>query len=208
MKPLSLSGWRWVTWALPLAMALAPAACRRLEYVSMRPLDEAGFSYSSVKQIEELEPTKEEVEELVKAFKGGVSEGACVDLVRVARAQKTHFAEGDAVGSLHSAGFSDPTIVELARLRQIASWAGEAQAIRLTGTSERVILAVAERRSKGQPVPSGASLARMKDAGVSEATILELVSRGITDSDAESVVYRKKHGWKDEQILHDYPANP
>ena len=144
----------------------------------------------------------------MKAFKGGVSEGACVDLVRVARGQKLHFAEGEAVTALHSAGFSDPTIVELARLRQIASWSGEAQAIRLTGTSERVILAVAEQRSKGQPVPSGASLARMKDAGVSEATILELVSRGITDSDAESVVYRKKHGWKDEQILHDYPANP
>jgi hypothetical protein len=208
MKLVSLSGWRWVIWALPLVVALAPAACRRLEYVSMRPLDDAGFSYSSVKQIEELEPTKAEVEELVKAFKGGMSEAACVDLVRVAHGQKTHFAQGEAVTALHAAGFSDPTIVELARLRQIESWAGEAQAIRLTGTSEPVIIAVAQRRAAGQPVPSGASLARMKDAGLSEATILELVSHGITDSDAESIVFRKKRGWKDEQILRDYPAKP
>jgi hypothetical protein len=35
--------------------------------------------------------------------------------------------------------------------------------------------------------------------------LVELVSRGITDTDAESVVWRKKHGWKDEQILHDFP---
>ena len=193
--------------ALVLA-ALAAAGCSRFEYVSLKPLDDAGFSYTSEKQIEQLDPTKEEVAEVVKAVKGGLSESACVDLVRIARGQKRHFAEGDAVTALHAAGISDQTIVELARLRQIPSWSGEAQAIRLTGTSEQVIVAVAERRAAGQTAPSGASLAHMKDAGVSEATIAELVGRGITDADAESIVFRKKHGWKDEQILKDFPAKP
>jgi len=171
----------------------------------MRPLDDAGFRYSSIQQLQQLDVTKAEVAELAKAAKGGVAEATCVDLVRVARGQKTHFAEGDAAASLHAAGIADETIVELARLRQIAPWAGEAGAIRLTGTSDRVIVAVAQRRAAGQPVPSGASLARMKDAGVSEATVVELINRGLTDSGAATVEFQKKHRWTDEQILHDFP---
>ncbi len=201
----SLSAWRRLGCALLLGAAIAPAACVRFKHVDLKPLDEAGFSYSSLQQIEQLDPTKEEVAELAKAAHGGVSESLCVQLLQVARGHKSHFAEGEPVAALHAAGISDPSIVELARLRQIESWSGEAQAIRLTGTSDRVILAVAGRRAAGLPVPSGASLAHLKDAGVSEATVLELLNRGITDSDAESIVWRKKRRWTDEQILRDYP---
>ncbi|HMD32592.1 MAG TPA: hypothetical protein VKG84_11840 [Candidatus Acidoferrales bacterium] len=190
------------------AAAVAGASCQRFEYVSMRPLEEAGFRYSSIQQLEQLELTKAEVAELVKAAKGGVGEATCVLLIHVARGQKTRFADGDAAAALHAAGIADPAIVELAQLRQLGPWEGEAQAIRLTGTSDRVIVAIARRRAAGQPAPSGASLARMKDAGVSEATIIELINRGITDTDAASVEWRKKRGWKDEQILRDFPAKP
>lgn len=205
---LSPYGWPRILCGLLLAAACAAPACQRFEYVSMKPLDDAGFSYSSEKLIQELDPTKEEVAEVVKAWKGGLSEPACVDLVRIARGQKGHFAQGEAVAGLHAANISDPTILELARLRQIESWGGEALAIRLTGTSERVIVAVAQGRAAGRPTPSGALLARMKDAGISEATIIELVSRGLSDTDADSAVWRKKHGWKDEQILHDLAPKP
>jgi len=192
--------------ALALCLALAAASCGRPAFVSLKPLDDVGFSFSSQQTIQQLEPTKQEVLELVKAVKGGISESSCVDLVRIARGQKRHFAEGDAVAALHAAGIADPAILELARLRQIESWSGEAQAIRLTGPSDRVILAVARRRAAGQSVPAGTGLAHMKDAGVSEDTIIELVNRGITDNDAESVAWRKKRGWKDEQILRDFPG--
>jgi hypothetical protein len=204
----SLSRLRLLSGALLLATALAPAACRHLEYVSLRPLEEAGFHYNAVHQLEQLDLTKPEVDELVKAVKGGVNDETCVLLIRVARGQKTRFAEGDAAASAHAAGIADPTIVELAQLRQLGPWAGEAGAIRLTGNSDRVIVVVAKRRAAGQPVPSGASLARMKDAGVSEATIIELVQNGINEEDATAIAFRKKKGWKDEQILHDFSPKP
>jgi hypothetical protein len=191
--------------ALLAAVALAAPACHQLEYVSMRPLEDAGFRYSSLQQLQELDVTKGEVAELAKAANGGVDQATCILLVHVARGQKTHFAEGDAAASLLAAGVAEDTIVGLAQLRQLATWYGEAAAIRLTGTSDRVILTVAQRRAAGQPVPSGASLARLKDAGVSEATLLELLSRGLTDSSAATVAFEKKRGWKDEQVLHDFP---
>ena len=202
----SLLAWRRLGYALVLGTAIVPTACVRVKHADLKPLDDAGFSYSSLQQIEQLDPTKEEVAELVKTSQGGVSEAACVQLLQVARGQKRHFAEGEAVAGLHAASLADATILELARLRQIESWWGEAQAIRLTGISDRVILAVAQRRAAGQAVPSGVSLAHLKDAGVSEATLVELLNRGMTDSDAESVVWRKKQHWTDEQILRDYPA--
>jgi len=197
--------WRRLWCALLLAAAMAAAACRRLEYVSMKPLDDVGFSFTSEQQIEQLDPTKEEVAELVKAVKGGLSESACVDLVRIARGQKRHFAEGDLVASLHTARISDPAILELARLRQVEKWSGEAVAIRLTGISDRVIVAVAGHRAAGQPVPGGASLAHLKDAGVSEETMIELLNRGLTDAYADSIVWRKKQHWTDQQVLQNFP---
>ena len=185
--------------------ALFLAACHSIEYVSMHPLEEAGVHYSYIKQFEALDMNNAEVAEVVKAVKGGVGEATCVLLVQTARGQKARFAEGDAAAAVHAAGLADPTIVELAELRQLGAWSGEAAAIRLTGTSDRVIVAVAKERAAGKPAPSGASLARMKDAGVSEATIIELVGRGLSDTDADSVVWRKKKGWKDEQILKEFP---
>jgi len=195
----------WLPAAIAVAAAFGALACDRLEFVSMKPLDEAGVGYNAIKQLEPLDMNKAEVAELAKAAKGGVGEATCVLLIHVARGQHTRFAEGDAAAALHAANLSDETILALAQLRQLGTWSGEAAAIRLTGTSDRVIVAVAKQRAAGHPVPGGASLARMKDAGVSEAAIIELVGRGISDSDAAGVEWRKKKGWKDEQIIHDFP---
>ena len=187
------------------AVALWAAGCKRLEYVSLRPLDEAGFNYSSIQQIDQLRVSKAEVPQIVTAYKGGLAETTCVELVRIAHGHKAEFLEGDAATALHAAGIADDAILELARAQQIAPWGGEAQAIRLTGITDRIIVALARRRAAGQEVPSGASLAKMKDAGVAEPTMLELVNRGITEVDAGSVEWRKKHHWTDEQILKDFP---
>jgi len=188
-----------------LAAALSVAGCRRMDYVSLRPLDEAGFNYSSIQQVEQLKVSNEEVPQIVKAYKGGLAEATCVELVRIAHRQKAKFLEGDAAAALHAAGMADDAILDLARAGQVSAWSGEAQAIRLTGISDGVIVALAQRRAAGQPIPSGVSLAKMKDAGIAEATLLELVKRGATDADAGPLEWRKQHRWTDEQILKDFP---
>jgi hypothetical protein len=98
-------------------------------------------------------------------------------------------------------------VLDLARARQLGMWAGEALAIRLTGVSDRVIVALARRRAAGQSIPTGASLAHMRDAGIGEPTMYELVAnRGITDQDAKAIAQgRKRRGATDEIILRDYP---
>ena len=75
------------------------------------------------------------------------------------------------------------TVLELARLNQLGPWAGEARAMRLAGLSDKIILAVAQRRSQGLTVLSGEKLGELKNTGVSDAMILEMIQKGDSDAD-------------------------
>lgn len=195
--------------ALALVVAGCVSGCKRLEYVSTRPLDDAGFSFSVIQDIRSLDINNAEVAELVKAKNGGVSELACVDLIKVARGRKQRFTSGAEMARLRSAGVGDAALVELLRIDQLgSSWVGEAEAIRLAGISDRVLLADAHRRAEGKPALSGASLTKMKNAELSEPTIYELTVRGITDTEAEDLSARRfKGGFSEADVLRSYPGH-
>jgi hypothetical protein len=203
--------WRRGTQQLGILLLVAGclAGCKRLEYVSTRPLDDAGFSYSVIQDIRGLDVNSAEVAELVKAKNGGVSEQACVELLKVERARKQRFTSGADVAQLRSAGVGDDAVVEMVRLNQLgASWIGEAEAVRLAGISDRILLAVARRRADGKPALSGASLTKLKNTGLSEPTIYELTVRGITDTEAQDLAARRfKGGFNESDVLRSYQGH-
>ena len=193
--------------AMLFLLAVCLSGCQRFDYVSTRPLDEAGFSYSGIQDLRALNLNNAEVAELVRAKSGGVSEQTCIDLLREARTRKQRFTSGAEVSQLRSAGVGDSAILELVRLNQLGPWTGDSEAIRLAGISDRVVLAVARRRAGGKAVLSGASLTRLKNAGVGEPALYELAMRGITDADAKDIaVGRVKRGVTDAAVLRAYPA--
>ncbi len=165
---------------LGLAVLVVPG-CKRLHRTDTRPLDQAGMWFESIEELRKLDVTDTEVAELAKARQAGISDTGCIELVRIARGRKQLFSSVDAIAGLRRVGVSEPTVLELARLDQLGLWAGEAQAMRLAGLSDQILLAVARRRAAGQPVPSGPALAKLKDAEMSEAEMLDLIGRGITD---------------------------
>ena len=174
---------------LVVALAgLSVSGCKRLHPTDTTPLDQAGMWFRSIEELRGLDITDAEVAELVKARGAGVSDTACIELVRIARARKQPFAAGDAGAKLRRVGVDEATILELAKLDQLGSWVGEAQALRLTGLSEQTLLAVARRRAAGQAVLSGPSIAQLKNAGLSEAEILNLIERGTTDAQAQAML--------------------
>jgi hypothetical protein len=189
-----------------LLLACVLSACKGLDYVSTRPLDDAGFSYSAVQQLVALDINNAEVPELVKAKYGDVSEQACIELVRATRSRKQRFASGAAVADMHAAGVGDSAIIELAKLGLIGSWSGEAQAIRLIGIPDRTLLVVARRHAESKPTLSGNALGRLKNAGVGEATLYELAVRGVSDADVDNIITaRRRRGVTDADILRAYP---
>ncbi|MFY9584333.1 MAG: hypothetical protein WAR21_07585 [Candidatus Acidiferrales bacterium] len=168
--------------------AVAGVGCKRLYPADTAPLDKAGMWFRSIEELRGLAISDAEVAELVKAREAGLSDAGCIELVRLARGHQQPFASGNTVANLRRVDVSEATILELARLDQLGVWAGEAQAIRLTGLSDRTLLAVASRRAAGQPVLSGPLLARLKNAELSEAEILDLIDRGTTDEQAQMIL--------------------
>lgn len=188
-------------------MLSASPGCRKLHRTDFTPLDGVGFSYSREEDLRGLDISDAEVVELAKAKRSGVTDNACVELIRIARSQQQPFADGDNIYGLYQAGMSEENILELARLNQLGLQTGEEQAMRLAGLSDSIVLEFARRRAAGKPALSGSSLATLKNAGVSEFTMMELLRRGISDHQLAGIVALKRKGASDSTVLSRYPAS-
>ena len=186
---------------LSLTLLLTLAACKRAEQqTNTQSLDEAGMWSNSVSELRTLNVSNAEINELTKARQGGLSDPSCVELIRLARSRQQPFSGGQPIADLLAAGSSEQTVLVLARLDQLGLWAGQAQALRLAGLSDKVILAVAQRRSQGLPVLSGEKLGGLKNSGASEKVILDFIQKGITDEQASKYIALREHasggtGW-------------
>jgi hypothetical protein len=193
--------------ALALALAaLGAAGCKVIHRADTRPLDGVGMSFSAIEQLQQLDVTNPEVAELVKVKQVGFSDDAAVALVRAAHGRNQRFTAGDAVMGLVQAGFSEKGVLELGRLDQLGLWVGEAQAMRLAGIPEPVILELARQRAAGRPTLSGPSLAEMKNTGMSDETLFELARHAVPDTEAKNILLMRQRRWSDAQILRHYSS--
>jgi hypothetical protein len=203
---ISLSGEALLAAVLALFLAALPG-CRKLHRADFTPLDGVGFSYSLEEDLRTLDISDAEVVELAKAKRGGLTDDACVGLIRIARANQQHFSDGDNIDALYHAGMSEETILELARLNQLGLQTGEEQAMRLAGLSDTIVIELARRRAAGKSALSGSSLATLRNAGVSEFTMIELLRRGISDNQLAGIVALKRKGASDSTVLSRYPTS-
>ncbi len=193
--------------ALALALAaLVAAGCKVIHRADTRPLDGVGMSFSAIEQLQKLDVTNPEVAELVKVKQVGFSDDAAVELVRAAHRRNQRFTSGDSVVGLAQAGFSEKGVLELGRLDQLGLWVGEAQAMRLAGIPEPVILELARQRAAGRPTLSGPSLAEMKNTGMSDETLFELARHAVPDTEAKNILLMRQRRWSDAQILRHYTS--
>jgi hypothetical protein len=173
---------------LLLAAVLLASACKPAKKPDTEQADQMAMWLESVPQLKALNVSGAEIEELTKAHQAGLTDPSTVVLIQLARDHKTPFADGESIAELLNAGSSEQTVLELARLNQLGIWAGEAEALRLAGLSDQIILAVAQRRSKGLPVISGEKLGELKNTGASDAAILEMVRRGDSEQTVSNYI--------------------
>ena len=168
------------------------AGCKKSQPTEASALDQAGIWSASVSELRSLHVSNPEVAELTKAHDAGLSDTSCVELVRLARGRQKQFVDGQSVADLLAVGTSEPTVVALARLNQLGLWTGEARALRLAGISDRVILAVATRRSEGLAALSGKTLGNLKNAGAGESVIVDMVQKGLSDQQAATYIAQRQ----------------
>ena len=192
-----------------LFLSLIPfvLGCQKLKPVDTTVFDRLGMGYSAIQALRASHLDPSEVNEIVTAKNGGLSDDACVSLVRLVHGRNEKFHSGQDAADLLKAGMAEPSILELAQLNVLGIWTGEAVTMRLAGLSDRIILEAAHRHATGESVLSGASLANFKNTGMSEATLLQLVRRGVPDSEASEIISLRRHGWSDSMILRRYPGS-
>jgi hypothetical protein len=171
-----------------------------------KPLDNAGMAYSAIKQLQALDITSAELTEVAKARAAGFPDEGCIELVRIYHGRKLPFSVGDTVAGLVKAHLRADTVLQLARLDELGINAGGLELIRLAGFSDSMVLEVARHEATGKPVFSGAALSNMRNAGMREPLLLELVRRNIPDSQAPAIIGLHRHGASDVDILRRYPG--
>jgi hypothetical protein len=185
-----------IMWRLPayllLTFPLLLCACSRTQQTDTAPLDQAGMWSASVTELRSLKVSNAEIGELALAHQGGLSDASCIDLIKLARSRQQPFADGQSIADLLGAGSSEQTVVALAHLNQLGLWTGQAQALRLAGLSDQVILATAQRRAQGLPVLSGEKLGALKNAGASDAAIVDMIQKGVTEEQASNYIAERQ----------------
>src|ERR1700688_1213420 len=188
LRPWSYHLARRLPCGLLLAAIVLACACKPAKKPDTEQADQMAMWLESVPQLKTLNVSNAEIGELTKAHQAGLTDPSTVVLIQLARDHKTPFADGESIAELLNAGSSEQTVLELARLNQLGIWAGEAEALRLAGLTDQVILAVAGRRSKGLPVISGEKLGELKNTGASDAVILEMVKRGDSEQTVSNYI--------------------
>lgn len=186
------------------AAALGLGGCSHVRNTDMAPLDQAGMYFNSVEQLRQLGVNKAEVQELVAARQAGVSDQTCIALVRIAHSRHQLFGNAPIVANLIHAGLQEDTVIELARLDQIRLWSGEAQAMKLAGLPDTVILAVARRRAAHQPVLSGSKVAELQNVGLSDRELLAEIDRGISNAQADAIITRRTNAAGGHYFVHQH----
>jgi len=182
---------RWPSVLLLASVALV-CSCKPAQKADSEQANQMAMWLDSVPQLKTLNVSNAEITELNKTHEAGLTDPSAVVLIQLARDRKQPFAEGQSVVDLLNAGCSEETVVSLARLNLLGPWAGEARAIRLEGISDKIILAVAQRHVKGLTVLSGEKLGELKNTGVSDAVILEMVARGDSDARANQFIAERE----------------
>jgi len=179
-----LSPWAAGLLAVTLSLAVGVSGCKKGHESTNQALYKSGMWSETIQQLQDLDVSESEVNDLITVHIAGFSDNGCVALIKILRGRKQMFTEGTPIGDLLRAGVSEATVLELAQLDQIGPWTGEAQGIRLSGYSDQVVLAIARRRTQHLPTVSGPSLVQLKNIGVDESQALDLIARGLTDEQA------------------------
>ncbi|PYU67013.1 MAG: hypothetical protein DMG49_20220 [Acidobacteria bacterium] len=161
------------------------SACHQHPLTDYRPLDRAGMWSSNVEQLKTLNTSDTEVAQLLKLKQAGIGDDACVTLITEAHKRQHLFTSADSAINLARAGYTEPVILEIAKMEQLDIISGDAVMLRLVGLSDSAVDLILHRRLKGQATMSSAEIGRLKNTGLAEKQILERINQGMTDTQAD-----------------------
>ena len=175
------------TWIFTLAVG-----CHQHPLMDYRPLDQAGMNSGTIDRLKPLNISDSELQQLVRLKSAGVTDDTCVVLISTAHDQKHVFSSADAVANLLNARYTESDAVTYAKANKLDAISGDAVMLRLIGLSDPTVSTLLQRDLQGLPTISSAAIGRLKNTGLSEKQILELISQGITEQQAENEAHARE----------------
>jgi hypothetical protein len=173
---------------LPGVLLLVLGGCKKAPETNYNYLDQSGMWSSSVDELKKLKITNAEISELTKVKQAGASDDFCLALFKASRDHHHDFMSGDSAVNLSRAGYSDAQILEMAQADKIDILSGDAVMLKLIGLSNATVQAIIQRREQGLPTMTSEQIGRLKNTGLSERQILQLVNEGLSDQQAEAEI--------------------
>jgi hypothetical protein len=172
---------------LPL-LFLLPCGCKKQPEIDYSSLDQSGMFSTTLGEIKKMKVSNAEIAQLAALKRAGAGDDFCLALLKAARAHNHEFTSGDSAVALSRAGYSDAQILEMAQADKIDVLSDDAVMLKLMGLSNTTVQAVIQRREHGLPTLTSEQIGRLKNTGMSEAKILELVDEGLSGPQAETQI--------------------
>jgi len=166
--------------------------CQKHAQIDYTALDQSGMWSSTLDEVKALKPSDLEITQLTKLKHAGASDDFCLALLRAARAHKHEFSNADSAMDLSRAGYSDAQILEMAQSDQIDILSGDAVMLKLIGLSNTTVQEIMHRRIVGLPTLTSEQIGRLKNTGMSEKQILEVVNQGLSEQQAETLIAQRE----------------
>jgi hypothetical protein len=173
-------------------MCVLVAGCEQKPEIDYSPLDQAGMWISSLRQVKNMKVSNAEVTQLANLKRAGAGDDLCLALLKAARDNHHPFTSGDSAVTLSRAGYSDAQILEMAQADKLDTLSADAVMLKLLGLSESAVQYIMHRRTQGLPTLTSAQIGRLKNVGMSEQKILDLVSQGLPDAQAEALIAKQE----------------
>jgi hypothetical protein len=175
-----------------LCVVLALAGCQKKPKTDYTPLDQSGMWSSSLEEVKKYKVTDSEIVQLTKLKQAGASDDLCLALLKAARDHHHEFTSAEGTADLSRAGYSDAEIIEIAQADQIDILSGEAVTLKLIGLSNPTVQVIMRRRLKGLPTLTSEQIGRLKNTGMSEKQILDVVNKGYSNQQAEAFIAQRE----------------
>jgi len=147
---------------------------------------------SSLDELRTLKPSDLEIAQLTKLKHAGASDDLCLALVKAAHTHHHEFSSADSAMDLSRAGYTDAQILEMAQSDQIDILSGEAVTLKLIGLTNPTVQYVIHRRIQGLPTLTSEQIGRLKNTGMSEKQILDIINQGLSDQQAETLIAQRE----------------
>jgi hypothetical protein len=168
------------------------AGCHQHPLTDYRPLIQTGLWTSGTELLKQLNVSDPEVSQIVKLKQANVSEETILALISAAHQNHHPFNSGDYVISLQGARYADSEILDFARADQLDAISSDAVMLRLIGLSNGTVEAILQRHLKGLPTMDTPEIGRLKNTGLSEKQILERISDGMTNAQADKEAVQRE----------------